>query len=109
MPQHLSTLAQKFHAMFPLRKDAQELESFLEDILVGYSTENKDQASRAAFDWLDTDKDGIVSRPEVGKAYATGGKKWMEISKQVKLMGPMMALFGGEGMGGGMDGMRREF
>ena len=75
---------------------------------MGYSQDDQDQTSRIVFDWLDTDKDGFVSRQEVGKAYGTGGKKWMEISKQIKQMGPMMALFGAGGMGG-MDGMRREF
>lgn len=53
---------------------------------------------------LDTDNNGYISRSEVGKYYNTGGKKIMEVSKMIKTMGPMIAMFGGGAAGGGGGG-----
>jgi Ca2+-binding EF-hand superfamily protein len=53
---------------------------------------------------LDTDNNGYISRSEVGKYYNTVGKKIMEVSKMIKTMGPMIAMFGGGAAGGGGGG-----
>ena len=105
--QHLATIVAKFHQLFPIRQTAQELEDILGELLLGHSADSQKEASQKVFDWLDADKNGVVSRAEVGQAYNAAGKKWMEISKQIKEFGPMMALLGG--MGGGGNGMKMEF
>jgi len=48
---------------------------------------------------IDTDNDGYISRKEVGAAYNTGGKKFLEVSKTIKQMGPMLAMFDAGSMG----------
>jgi Ca2+-binding EF-hand superfamily protein len=53
---------------------------------------------------LDTDNNGYISRSEVGKYYNTVGKKIMEVSKMIKTMGPMIAMFGGGAAGGAAGG-----
>jgi len=111
--EQLSTMTEKFHKIFPLRPTSKELESFVEDLLLGVSSSSKEDAAKLMFQSLDTDKDGLISRQEVGKAYSTAGKKFVEISKKIKELGPMMAMFGGGGGGGGMgdmmNGMKMEF
>ena len=57
---------------------------------------------------LDTDHDGYISRSEVGKYYNTVGEKIMEVSKMIKTMGPMIAMFGGGGGAGAGGGFKMD-
>lgn len=102
--QHLSAMAEKLHTLFPIRSSAEQLKTFLEDNVL--SSSSNQEVAAAIFEWLDADQDGVVSRQEVGKAYNQAGKKWMETSKQIKEMGPMMAMLGSMGH---KDGTRTEF
>eukprot|EP00568_Trieres_chinensis_P018890 CAMPEP_0183329464 /NCGR_PEP_ID=MMETSP0160_2-20130417/84809_1 /TAXON_ID=2839 ORGANISM="Odontella Sinensis, Strain Grunow 1884" /NCGR_SAMPLE_ID=MMETSP0160_2 /ASSEMBLY_ACC=CAM_ASM_000250 /LENGTH=299 /DNA_ID=CAMNT_0025497655 /DNA_START=101 /DNA_END=1001 /DNA_ORIENTATION=- len=101
----------KFHALFPIRKSAKELESFVRDA-IGSIGGGKGKGGIDALDrdtvaegmkWIDDDGDGYVQRKEVGKYYNAAGRKFLEISKTIKQMGPMLAMFGGMDMGGGFD------
>ena len=97
-----SGLAIEVHTLFPtLRSTPQELEEFVQNTLLGMDA-NTQAASTKAFEILDENGDGAVQRKEVGAAYNKAGRKFMEISKTIKQMGPMLAMFGG---GGGMDNM----
>jgi hypothetical protein len=102
----ISSITTKVHALFPLRPTAEELEDVIKKLLVGSDTET---LSTTMFSKIDYNGDGAVQRTEVGKAYSTAGRKFLEISKTIKQMGPMLAMFGGGGdMGGGMGGMKIE-
>ena len=105
-----SALAIEVHTLFPsLRKTPQELEAFVQNTLLGGTTEDSSTkaATARAFAVLDENGDGAIQRKEVGAAYNKAGKKFMEISKTIKQMGPMLAMFGGGGGmgGGGMENM----
>jgi Ca2+-binding EF-hand superfamily protein len=100
----VSRVSAGLHGLFPtLRRDAGELEEFatgaissIMDVLGGVEVDNLKSM-------LDEDGDGFIQRKEVGKYYNTVGKKFLEVSKAIKQMGPLMAMFGGgmEGGGGG--------
>eukprot|EP01082_Thalassiosira_pseudonana_P005533 g5007.t1 g5007 contig18:426309-427129(-) len=103
----ISKLTSKFHALFPLRPSSSELESFVKTTLesIGGDSLNKENVM-AGIEWLDDDEDGFISRKEVGKYYNSAGKKFLDISKTIKQMGPMLALFGGMDMNAGGGGGR---
>lgn len=103
----ISKLTSKFHALFPLRSSSSELESFVKTTLesIGGDSLNKEDVM-AGIKWLDDDEDGFISRKEVGKYYNSAGKKFLDISKTIKQMGPMLALFGGMDMNAGGGGGR---
>ena len=111
--QTITDVTVRFHKLFPLRKTAGDLEAFVKktiDSLGG--TESLDVESvKKGIEWIDDDKDGFVSRKDVGKAYNIYGKQFMDTSKTIKTMGPLMAMFGGGGNGdlgamfGNMGGM----
>mmetsp|Transcript_28341 Transcript_28341/g.41166 ORF Transcript_28341/g.41166 Transcript_28341/m.41166 type:complete len:271 (-) Transcript_28341:161-973(-) len=102
----LSSMAVEFHKLFPLRKTAKELEDFLRYALGGKTDNIGAKVVSDNMFWIDYDGDGMIQRNEVGKAYKTWGSKFLEISKTIRTMGPMLALLGGD-MGGG--GMKMEF
>jgi Ca2+-binding EF-hand superfamily protein len=88
-----------FHKLFPLRTTASELEVFVKNAIESLGgTESIDEESvKKAMEWIDDDGDGLISRKEVGHAYNVYGKQFLEISATVKTMGPLMAMFGGNG------------
>mmetsp|Transcript_17559 Transcript_17559/g.36574 ORF Transcript_17559/g.36574 Transcript_17559/m.36574 type:complete len:286 (+) Transcript_17559:158-1015(+) len=97
----ISQVAVNFHEIFPIRKTPRELESFVRDVIAsvgGSSTSsisNKQEAIHLGMKYLDDNNDGFIQRKEVGKHYNSAGKKFMDVSKTVKQMGPMLAMFGG--------------
>jgi len=101
----------KFHELFPLRKTAKELEYFIKDTVESIggnnSLDDKDSIVKGIA-WIDDDKDGHIHRKEVGKYYSIAGKKFLEISKTIKQMGPMLAMFGGSMNGGGGGGFNMD-
>ena len=108
----LSGIADLVYAAFPLRKDPADLKEFMRRLLDrGYASLKQQQSKAAAAEvpWsaairaMDGDGDGFVDKKEAGKAYAEAKKQFLEVSKTIQQMGPMMAMFGG-GMGGGMGG-----
>mmetsp|Transcript_9404 Transcript_9404/g.16981 ORF Transcript_9404/g.16981 Transcript_9404/m.16981 type:complete len:274 (-) Transcript_9404:52-873(-) len=92
----------QFHKLFPLRKSSNELEEFVKGTIesIGGNTLDEDSVAKGIA-YLDDDGDGSISRKEVGKYYNVAGKKFIEVSKQIKQVGPMMAMFSGMDMGGG--------
>lgn len=90
----------KFHGILPLRGTAQELQELIQTGLLSTKIEGEESVL-AGMRWLDEDGDGHIQRIEIGKAYNAFGKKFVEIAKSIKTMGPMMAMFGGDlgGMG----------
>jgi len=101
----LSSLADKLHALFPLRPTAGELHAVLRLALqsIGGTDVWNHASVEAGIRWIDADRDGYIQRKEVGSAYATAGKKFLETTKTIKTMGPMLAMFGGGDMGMGME------
>lgn len=103
----LAKVAAKFHELFPLRSTSKELESFVKSTIesIGGGAMTLDEESvLKGMKWLDEDGDGYISRKEVGKYYNSAGKKFIEMSKTVRQMGPMLAMMGGmnfQGDGGG--------
>ena len=100
----LSSMSAKFHELFPLRPTAGELKEFLRIGLQSIAGGGglSEASVSAGMSGIDEDGDGYIQRKEAGKAYNAAGKKFLELAKTVKSMGPMMAMFGG---GGGMGGM----
>jgi Ca2+-binding EF-hand superfamily protein len=81
-------IAAKFHAMFPqLRESPQQLEVFIRTTIGDLF------GAGDAIQWLDDNGDGVIQRVEVGQAYNKAGKKFIEISNQIKQYGPMLSLF----------------
>jgi len=104
----ITKVTEKVHTLFPVRKSSKELEEFVKGTIssIGGGEDgamDKESISKGIA-WIDDDNDGYVSRKEVGKAYNVAGKKFLEISKTIKQMGPMLAMFGGGDMGGGGGG-----
>ena len=108
----VSTAARGLLSLFPtLRKDASELEKFaIEAIgkLVVFLGNNENSIGSTIVDvrnMLDEDGDRYVQRAEVGKYYNMVGKRFLQATKTIKEMGPLMAIFrdmnGGGGGGGG--------
>lgn len=101
----VSKLAKKCHDLLPFRRSAKELERHFQSFIEyfgGGKNSLDDEASVMAegiVRWFDDDGDGIVQRKEVGRHY--------EISKLVKEMGPMLAMFGGMDMNNNMNGGAR--
>jgi Ca2+-binding EF-hand superfamily protein len=105
----ISAITASVHELFPLRPSAEELETVVQKLLVG-SDANTETLSTGFFSSMDDNGDGALQRTEVGKAYNIAGRKFLEISKTIKQMGPMLAMFGGGmDMGGAGGGMRNEF
>lgn len=105
----------RFHELFPLRKSPEELEFFVKGAIksIGGSNNALDRESVVeGMKWIDDDGDGFIQRKEVGKYYNVAGKKFLEISKTIKQMGPMLAMFGGSmdmnGGGGGGGGFKMD-
>lgn len=103
----LTVIASRVHELFPMRSSSSEFKGVLGMTMVmlqgvtGADDWNEDNA-REGLRWIDSDGDGMISRTEVGGAYKASGMKFMEVAKQIKTMGPMLAMMGG-GMGGGME------
>ena len=121
----LSKVADRVHVLLPIRNSSTELHEFvkktIESITGGESSSlSIDKESIAkGIAWIDDDNDQHISRKEIGKYYNIAGKKFLEVSKTIKQMGPMLAVFdgmqmngggmGGAGMGGGGGRPKTEF
>lgn len=106
----ITKIASRVLELFPLRNDVDELKEFvassIESIVVGGGGAvvlNKESVTKG-MKWIDDDGDGHISKKEVGKYYNLAGKKFMEISKTIKQIGPMISMFGGMDMNGGGGG-----
>ena len=99
----ITHLSKKLHELFPLRKNPGDLEGFVRKTIESFGGDALDEAGVIeGMKWIDADADGVVQRSEVGRYYKTGAMKFVEISKQVRQMGPMFAMLGGmDGMQGG--------
>mmetsp|Transcript_13213 Transcript_13213/g.23622 ORF Transcript_13213/g.23622 Transcript_13213/m.23622 type:complete len:272 (-) Transcript_13213:19-834(-) len=90
----------EFHKLFPLRNSPNELKDFVKGTIESIGGNTLDEESVAkGIAYLDDDGDGSISRKEVGKYYSVAGKKFIEVSTQIKQVGPMMAMFSGMDMG----------
>lgn len=102
----LSSIAVKFHELFPLRPTAKELEEFVQKSVFQSFGEVKvgeeSIKSSGTMDWLDTDGDGYIQLKEVGKFYVAIGEKILGTTTMIKQMGPMLAMLGGGDMPGMM-------
>jgi len=102
--QVITKISSRVHESFPLRSDADELKEFvmssIESVIGGGAVVDKESVAKG-MKWIDDDEDGHVSKKEVGKYYNLAGKKFMEISKTIKQLGPMLTMFGGMDMNGG--------
>eukprot|EP00577_Skeletonema_sp_RCC1716_P033479 CAMPEP_0113413208 /NCGR_PEP_ID=MMETSP0013_2-20120614/23291_1 /TAXON_ID=2843 ORGANISM="Skeletonema costatum, Strain 1716" /NCGR_SAMPLE_ID=MMETSP0013_2 /ASSEMBLY_ACC=CAM_ASM_000158 /LENGTH=282 /DNA_ID=CAMNT_0000299843 /DNA_START=98 /DNA_END=946 /DNA_ORIENTATION=- /assembly_acc=CAM_ASM_000158 len=110
--QVITKLSTRVHELFPLRSDADELKDFvtstIESIAGDGAVVDKESVAKG-MKWVDDDGDGHISKKEVAKYYNLAGKKFMEISKTIKQLGPMLAMFGGMDMnGGGGDGFKMD-
>ena len=100
----VSKLAYKFHDLLPFRRSAEELDRLFQNFIeyFGAGKNSLDEEASAMAEgivrWFDDDGDGIVQRKEVGRHYKEAGLQFLEISKLVKEMGPMLAMFGGMDM-----------
>lgn len=102
--QVITKISSRVHELFPLRSDADELKEFVmssvESVIGGGAVVDKESVAKG-MKWIDDDEDGHISKKEVGKYYNLAGKKFMEISKTIKQLGPMLTMFGGMDMNGG--------
>lgn len=102
--QVINKISTRVHQLFPLRSDSDELKEFvmssMESAFGGGAVVDEESVAKG-MKWLDDDGDGYISKKEVGKYYNLAGKKFMEISKTIKQLGPMLAMFGGMDMNGG--------
>ena len=101
----LSKVADRVHDLLPIRNSSTELHEFvkktIESITGGESSLSIDKESIAkGIAWIDDDNDQHISRKEIGKYYNLAGKKFLEVSKTIKQMGPMLAMFDGMQMDG---------
>jgi len=81
-----------------------QLEDFLGQAIFWWAAGDDKKVSAPAmelFHFWDTDKDGFVQRKEAVVAYNIAAKKFMEISKTIKKMGPMLAMTMFSGADGG--------
>jgi Ca2+-binding EF-hand superfamily protein len=95
--------------LFPtLRKDAVELETFASKAMSTVVGLLGDKSVGSMIvdvrTILDEDGDGYVQRTEVGRYYNSVGKNFLKVTKTIKEMGPLMAMFGGMNGGGGGGG-----
>ena len=114
----VSQIARKLYELFPnLRATATALEEFIASVLTSTMRTTRGETTggeggitleevTTGMHWIDTNQDGRIQRTEVGQAYNKFGKQFLELSKQIKTMGPLLAMMGG---GGGMGGMNTEF
>lgn len=102
----ITHLSKKLHELFPLRKSPGDLEGFVRSTIESLGGNALDEAGVIeGIKWIDADADGIVQRSEVGRYYKTAAMKFVEISKQIRQIGPMFAMLGGmDGMQGGSPG-----
>jgi len=105
----ITKITVQFHQLFPLRKTAGELEDFVKSTIesIGGNTLDKESVAKG-MKWIDDNGDGYIQRQEVGKYYNIAGKKFLEVSKTIKQMGPMLAMFSGGGMNGGGGGFKMD-
>jgi Ca2+-binding EF-hand superfamily protein len=101
--QIITDVTVRFHKLFPLRKTPDELEEFVKKTIesIGGTESLNKESVKKGMKWIDDDGDGVISRKEVGKYYNVAGKAFMDISKSIKTMGPMLALFSGMDTNGG--------
>ena len=107
----ITKIASRVLELFPVRNDADKLKEFvmssIESIVGGSGAGavvlDKESVTKG-MKWIDDDEDGHISKKEVGKYYNLAGKKFMEISKTIKQIGPMLSMFGGMDMNGGGSG-----
>ena len=114
----VSQIARKLYELFPkLRATPTALEDFIVSAMTSTMLTTRGETTggeggitleevTTGMHWIDTNQDGKIQRTEVGQAYNKFGKKFLELSKQIKTMGPLLAMMGG---GGGMGGMNTEF
>lgn len=107
----IAAVAAKCHALFPLRDTPQELERFVAGAVdaMGFQDMSREDMEEYIA-WWDSDDDNHIQRREVGKRYNIAGRKFLEIAKLVRTVGPMIvmrATFGGPEPGGrgGTGGM----
>jgi Ca2+-binding EF-hand superfamily protein len=108
----ITKIASRVLELFPLRSDADELKEFVTSSIEsfvgsgdagGAVVVDKESVAKG-MKWIDDDGDGHISKKEVGKYYNLAGKKFMEISRTIKQIGPMLSMFGGMDMNGGGGG-----
>ena len=102
----IGKISERIHTLFPLRKSSSDLQDFVQRTMKSIDL-SADDMKEKGMAWIDTDNDGYISRKEVGAAYNTVGKKFLEVSKTIKQMGPMLAMFDAGGVGRSMGGMPR--
>ncbi|KAL3799126.1 hypothetical protein HJC23_002254 [Cyclotella cryptica] len=110
----ISDVTVRFHALFPLRGNPSELEEFVKETIESFGgSDSLDKASvEKSMKWIDDDGDGYINRKEVGKYYNFAGKQFLDTSKSIRQMGPMLAMFGGVDVnsgGGGGGGFKMDF
>jgi len=107
----IADITVRFHKLFPLRDNATELESFVKKTIesLGGKESLDIESVRKGMKWIDDDEDGYISRKEVGIYYNIAGKQFMDVSKSIKVMGPMMAMFNNMGGAGGNAGRAEGF
>jgi Ca2+-binding EF-hand superfamily protein len=111
--QVITKISARVHELFPLRNDANELKNFVKSSIsesIGGGANgvvDKERVVTKGIEWIDDNGDGHISKKEVGNYYNLAGKKFMEISKTIKQLGPMLAMFGGMDMNGG-DGFKMD-
>lgn len=103
----IGKISERIHTLFPLRKSSSDLQDFVQRTMKSIDVSSADDMKEKGMAWIDTDNDGYISRKEVGAAYNTAGKKFLEVSKTIKQMGPMLAMFDAGGVGRSMGGMPR--
>lgn len=95
----LSTIAGLVHAAYPVRKDVGDLKSTLKKKIEDVSVNGASAVDGISY--IDTNKDGMIDKKEVGKAYSRVKKMFLSGAKTVQEMGPMFAMMGGMGGMGG--------
>lgn len=109
----ISDVTVRFHTLFPLRGNPSELEEFVKKTIVSFGGQDSldKESVEKGMKWIDDDGDGYINRKEVGKFYNIAGKQFMDTSKSIRQMGPMLAMFGGMDMntgGGGGGGFKMD-
>lgn len=100
----LPKVVELVHEALPIRKSAAELQALLTK---GAEAAGASGLSLAVLiKYLDNDGDGQVDRKEAGRAFKAFKDAFLQASKSLQEMGPMLAMFGDmdESGGGGMGG-----
>ena len=95
----LGAVVELVHAAYPVREDAAALKALLLELV---EAAGAGMAEGVAL--VDTDGDGAIQRKEAGKAFSAAKKAFTGATKTLQEMGPMLAMFGAMGDGGGMGG-----